>query len=399
MNNDHGILLSADIHGPWVAHSHISNSHATDGICAVISEFAHLFPACPELLNHWSLDKFFRYQKNLAGGYLLPYSPRNGGFRRQRAHIAMASSEILQIYLAELRRHPLITPEEEAVLATRIKEGDPEAFERMVNANLRLVISIASEYRNLGVDFLDIISEGNIGLTQAIYRFDPTAGAKLSTYASYWIKQRIRRFVANYGRTIRIPLYVTAAIWTIRKASEAYEAVNGHPPSEHCLSQLTGYSIAKLRRLSVALPNLVSLDVEGTDEDESGLSLHETTADPKSANSLMAAIRAERLEMIEELLQHLQPRERDVIERRFGLRGLPETLDDIGRCYGVTRERIRQIEAMALRNLQGRLYRKENPFPLRTSAMQRKLDAAKGTVSKRAKAKKKRGQTTPDATG
>lgn len=306
----------------------------------------------------------------------------------------MASSEILHIYLAEVRQHPLITPDEEAVLATRIKEGDQEAFERMVKANLRLVISIASEYRNLGVDFLDMISEGNIGLTQAISRFDPTAGAKLSTYASYWIKQRIRRLVANYGRTIRIPLYVTAAIWTIRKASEAYEAVNGHPPSELCLSQLTGYSIAKLRRLSVALPNLVSLDVEGTDEEESGLSLHETTADPKSANSLTAAIRTESLEMIEELLQYLQPRERDVIERRYGLKGLPETLDDIGRSYGVTRERIRQIEAMALRNLQRRLYRKENPLPSRTSAMQHKLDAAKVTVSKRAKAKKKGRQTT-----
>ena len=221
----------------------------------------------------------------------------------------------IKIYLREIGKTDLLTPDQEVELAERIKRGDPEARSHMIRANLRLVVKIAQDYANYGLPLLDLISEGNIGLMKAVERFDPNKGGKLSTYAAWWIKQSIKRALANQSKTIRLPVHMVDKISKMRRVAMAMSEELGREPTDDELSEEIGIDRAKLSQL-------------------------------------------------DGLLTVLDERERKIIDARFGLAGQkPRTLEEVGQEFGVTRERIRQLQNIALRKLRRALQKKEDPIP------------------------------------
>ncbi len=265
-----------------------------------------------------------------------------------------------QLYLREIARFPLLTVQEEVKLARKIKRGDHEARALMVRSNLRLVVKIARDYSNYGLPLLDLISEGNIGLMKAVERFDPKKGGKLSTYAAWWIKQSIKRGLANQSKTIRLPVHLVDKIAKIRRVSNQMTEELGREPSDEELAEEIGLSAAKVTALKSAAIRPTSLDQQIGDDDSTRFG---DLVGDASAQDPFEMLRDKDLrDEVGGLLDALDDRERRIINSRFGLDGKkPRTLEEVGAKFGVTRERIRQLQNIALTKLRKALGKKERP--------------------------------------
>ena len=262
----------------------------------------------------------------------------------------VASTDPISEYLKEIGSIPLLTQEQEQDLAKRKSEGDAEAGKKLVEANLRLVVSIAKRYTGRGMSFLDLVQEGNIGLMKAVEKFDYTKGYRLSTYATWWVKQSVTRALADQSRTIRLPVHMVEAVNRIRKAQRALAVKLGREPSNEEIGKEVGMSEKRVTELMQSSGDTVSLETPVGDED--GSNLGDFVADDSNASTEEKAESVFLREEIEQMLQGLNPREREVIILRFGLEsGHPLTLEEVGKRFKVTRERIRQIETAALRKL------------------------------------------------
>ena len=264
----------------------------------------------------------------------------------------------LRLYLREISETPLLTLAEETALAGRIHQGDEAAREHMIKANLRLVVKIARDYEGLGLPLLDMINEGNMGLMRAVDRFDPSKGAKLSTYASWWIKQSIKRAMGDQSRTIRLPVHLVDLVARIRRTSMRLQEEFGREPSEAEIASEMQLTRERVAELLCASHRPASLDAPLGDEDDTRFA--DIVKDENAGTAYEDLADHNRHEMLRELVRRLDERALAVINRRFGLDGGPEkTLEEIGETFGVTRERIRQIEASALRKLRKLVERRE----------------------------------------
>jgi len=268
----------------------------------------------------------------------------------------------IKIYLREIGKTALLTREEEVQLADRIKNGDREARAHMIKANLRLVVKIAQDYANYGLPLLDLISEGNIGLMKAVERFDPNKGGKLSTYAAWWIKQSIKRALANQSKTIRLPVHMVDKISKMRRVAMVLSEELGREPTDEELSEEIGIDRAKLSHLKSAALRPASLDAPIGDDDSTQFG--EIIGDEKSLTPLELLSHKNMHMQLDDLLEVLDERERKIVDARFGLAGQkPKTLEEVGQEFGVTRERIRQLQNIALKKLRRALQKKEDPGP------------------------------------
>jgi RNA polymerase primary sigma factor len=264
----------------------------------------------------------------------------------------------LKRYLQEIGQFPLLTPQEEIELAGKIKKGDAAARERMISANLRLVVTIARDYANLGLPLLDLISEGNIGLTKAVERFEPTKGAKLSTYAMWWIKQSIKRALANQSKTIRVPVHLADKIGKVRRVSLQMSEELGREPTDDELGEEIGIDSDKIARLKSVGIRPASLDAPIADNESTEFS--EVIGDDEAQTPFELLRDKNLLGEVDGLLEVLDPRERKIISQRFGLDGgKPKTLEVVGKDFGITRERIRQLQNIALAKLRRALIQRE----------------------------------------
>jgi RNA polymerase primary sigma factor len=264
----------------------------------------------------------------------------------------------LKRYLQEIGQFPLLTPQQEIELAGKIKKGDAAARERMINANLRLVVTIARDYTNLGLPLLDLISEGNIGLTKAVERFEPTKGAKLSTYAMWWIKQSIKRALANQSKTIRVPVHLIDKVAKVRRVSLQMSDELGREPTDEELGEEIGIDSDKIARLKRVGIRPTSLDAPITDDDS--MEFGDVIGDNEARTPFELLRDKNLLGEVDGLLGVLDPREKKIILQRFGLDGgNPKTLEDVGKDFGITRERIRQLQNTALAKLRRALIQKE----------------------------------------
>jgi RNA polymerase primary sigma factor len=266
----------------------------------------------------------------------------------------------IKIYLREIGQIALLTPEQEIQLAARIKKGDKEARAIMIRANLRLVVKIAHDYNNLGLPLLDLISEGNIGLMKAVERFDPAKGGKLSTYAAWWIKQSIKRALANQSKTIRLPVHLVDKISKMRRVALQMSEELGREPTDDELAEEVGMASAKVSQLKTVSIRPASLDAPISDDDTTEFG--EIVGD-EEALTPFEQLRDQNLrDEITDLISVLDEREKKIIFSRFGLDGgKPKTLEEVGRKFGVTRERIRQLQNIALMKLRRALQKKEKP--------------------------------------
>ncbi|MGN1138137.1 MAG: RNA polymerase sigma factor RpoD [Ruminococcus sp.] len=256
----------------------------------------------------------------------------------------------VKVYLKEIGRVPLLTPEEEVDLAIKIADGDLDAKKRLSEANLRLVVSIAKRYLGRGMQFLDLIQEGNLGLIKAVEKFDYTKGFKFSTYATWWIRQAITRAIADQARTIRIPVHMVETINKVKKVSTQILHEQGHEPTAEEVAEKLDMSVEKVREILRVAQEPVSLETPIGEEEDSHLGDFIPDSDtPAPADEASHALLKEQLQ---EVLSTLTPREAKVLKLRFGLEdGKSRTLEEVGQEFAVTRERIRQIEAKALRKL------------------------------------------------
>ncbi len=261
-----------------------------------------------------------------------------------------STDDPVRMYLKEIGKVPLLTPEEEQDLAKRMAEGDEEAKRRMAEANLRLVVSIAKRYVGRGMLFLDLIQEGNLGLIKAVEKFDYTKGYKFSTYATWWIRQAITRAIADQARTIRIPVHMVETINKVIRVSRQLLQELGHDPSAEEIAAEMNMPVDKVRDILKIAQEPVSLETPIGEEEDSHLGdfiPDEDASEPSEAASFSLL-----KEQLMEVLDTLTPREKKVLELRFGIvDGRTRTLEEVGKEFNVTRERIRQIEAKALRKL------------------------------------------------
>src|SRR4030081_35322 len=278
------------------------------------------------------------------------------------------SEASIKIYLREIMQTPLLTAQQEIELAAHIKRGDQKARAWMIKANLRLVVKIAHDYLNLGLPLLDLISEGNIGLMKAVERFDPAKGGKLSTYGAWWIKQSIKRALANQSKTIRLPVHLIDKIYKLYRASLTMSEELGREPTDEELSEEIGISSTKLSQLKTVSIRPAYLDAPISDDDSTEFG--EMVGD-EDAQTPFELLREKNLRgEVSELLEVLDDRERKIIFKRFGLDGgKPKTLEEVGKKFGVTRERIRQLQNIALAKLRRALSKKEKPIDIPQEVM------------------------------
>jgi RNA polymerase primary sigma factor len=254
------------------------------------------------------------------------------------------------LYLREVGQTPLLTVEEENKLAARIKKGDKKAREQMIKANLRLVVKIAREYEDYGMPLLDLINEGNMGLMKAVERFDPSKGAKLSTYSAWWIKQAIKRALANQSKTIRLPIHVVDKLFHMRKASVKLQEEFGREPTDEELGEELGMSARKVAQFRTAAIRPASLEAPLGDDDTSRIA--DVVRDETATTPYEQLEGKTNVELMQDLVKTLPVREAEILRYRFGLDGDSEkTLEEVGEKFGVTRERIRQIQNIALARL------------------------------------------------
>ena len=272
------------------------------------------------------------------------------GYGQERLLEGVSTADPIREYLKEIGSIALLTPEEESDLARRKSEGDVEAGRKLVEANLRLVVSIAKRYTGRGMSFLDLVQEGNLGLMKAVEKFDYAKGYRLSTYATWWVKQSITRSLADQSRTIRLPVHMVEAVNKIRRAQRSLSVKLGREPSMEEVAEEVNMSGKRVAELIQASGDTVSLETPVGDEE--GSNLGDFVADDANASTEDKEESFLLREEIDSMLQGLNPREREVIILRFGLEtGHPLTLEEVGKRFNVTRERIRQIETAALRKL------------------------------------------------
>jgi RNA polymerase primary sigma factor len=266
----------------------------------------------------------------------------------------------LKLYMREIAKTPLLSLEDETALAERIKSGDKDARTQMIQANLRLVVKIAQDYSGYGLSLSDLISEGNIGLMHAVERFDPEKGGKLSTYGAWWIKQSIKRALANQSKTIRLPIHMVDKIARMRRIASILSETLGREPTDEELSAELGLPRQKIAMLKQAAQRTTSLDAPVNEDDATEFG--EIISDDSAANPHDLLSDKNLHEEIGGLLSILNERERRIIDERFGLSGLkPMLLEDVGREFGVSRERIRQLQNSALSKMRKALLKKDKP--------------------------------------
>jgi RNA polymerase primary sigma factor len=256
----------------------------------------------------------------------------------------------IRLYLREIGQVKLLTPQEEIQLAARIKKGDKKAREHMIKANLRLVVKIARDYEGIGLPLLDLISEGNIGLMKAVERFDPAKGGKLSTYGSWWIKQSIKRALANQSKTIRLPVHLVDKISKMRRTAMKLQEELGREPTDEELADEMGMTAMRVRQMRQAAIRPASLDAPIGDDDSNNYS---DVVQDENATSPYENLEDKTVTgMLQDMVKHLDDREATILRFRFGLDGGSEkTLEEVGKKFGVTRERVRQIQNLALKKL------------------------------------------------
>jgi RNA polymerase primary sigma factor len=266
----------------------------------------------------------------------------------------------IKIYLREIGQIPLLTPKDEVRLAARIKKGDRAARAQMIKANLRLVVKIAHDYSNFGLPLLDLISEGNIGLMKAVERFDPKKGGKLSTYAAWWIKQSIKRALANQAKTIRLPVHLVDKISKMKRAGHKLSEKLGREATDQELADVLGMTRAKVAQLRTISIRPASLDAPIGDDDATEFS--EIVGD-ENALTPFELLRDKTLRQeVYDILEELEQREAEILTMRFGLDGnKPKTLEEVGRKFRVTRERVRQIQNIALTKLRRVMEKQDQP--------------------------------------
>ena len=256
----------------------------------------------------------------------------------------------IKLYLREIGQVPLLTIEEENALAARIKKGDKAAREHMIKANLRLVVKIAHDYENYGLPLLDLISEGNIGLMKAVEKFDPAKGGKLSTYGSWWIKQSIKRALANQSKTIRLPVHLVDKIAKMRRVALKLQEEFGREPTDEELAEEMNMSPSRVAQMRTAAIRPASLDAPIGDDDSQTFS--DLVSDERAHDPYEDLEDKTVTGMLQEMVKTLDPREATILRYRFGLDGGNEkTLEEVGQKFGVTRERVRQIQNIALKRL------------------------------------------------
>jgi RNA polymerase nonessential primary-like sigma factor len=266
--------------------------------------------------------------------------------------------DAIKYYLKEIRKTPLLTFEQEQELAKKIEQGDGEARAKMIEANLRLVVAIGKKYINRGLQFSDIIEEGNLGLIRAVEKFQYERGFKFSTYASWWIKQSIERAIVNQTRTIRLPVHIAEIVNSYMRAVRQLTQSLGREPQIEEIAKKMRITVDKVRSISQVVRETYSLDMLIGDQEED--TLKDILQDNNALSPASFSDDIRRREHIDEWLQQLSVSERKVIELRFGLNdGEPKTLDSIGKEFGITRERVRQIETQALNKLRAITKRKK----------------------------------------
>src|SRR3954469_1104748 len=264
--------------------------------------------------------------------------------------IAHGERSNLQLYLQEIGKTPLLTIAEEITLARRIRRGDKAARDHMIQANLRLVVKIAMDYKDFGLPLLDLISEGNIGLMKAVERFDPRKGGKLSTYAAWWIKQSIKRALANQSKTIRLPVHLVDKISKMRRMAMKLQEEFGREPTDEELGEEMGLSPSRVAQMRTAAIRPASLDAPIGDDDSNNFS--EVVQDENADTPYEQLEDKTVTGMLQEMVKTLDQREATILRYSFGLAGGPEkTLEEVGQKFGVTRERVRQIQNIALNRL------------------------------------------------
>ncbi len=263
-----------------------------------------------------------------------------------------------KLYLREIGQVALLTPDEEIALAVRIQKGDEEARDQMIKANLRLVVKIAHDYEGLGLPLLDLINEGNIGLMKAVERFDPTKGSKLSTYSAWWIKQAIKRSLANQSKTIRLPVHLVDKISKLKRTALKLQEALGREPSDEELGEEMEMDALKVARLRRAAIRPASLDSPIGDDNST---FAEIVSDEKAENPYKQLEDKTVNDMLYDLIKTLPHREATILEYRFGLDGGSErTLEEVGEHFNVTRERVRQIQNLALSKLRKMIEKMES---------------------------------------
>jgi RNA polymerase primary sigma factor len=273
----------------------------------------------------------------------------------------------MKVYLREIGRIPLLTPPQEIELAAKIKNGDGKARALMISSNLRLVVTIAQDYANLGLPLLDVISEGNIGLMTAVDRFDPLKGAKLSTYAAWWIRQAIKRALSNQSKTIRLPVHLGEKISKVRRVALQMSEELGREPTDDELGEEIGIASGKLSQLKTASIRPASLDAPISDDD---LTAFGESVGDEEARTPFELLRDKDLHNeVDGLLEGLDDREKKIISQRFSFDGgKRKTLQQVGKKLGVSRERIRQLENIALSKLRRALSQRDDSIGLPVAA-------------------------------
>ena len=263
--------------------------------------------------------------------------------------MSAARDNSLSQYLSEISKVPLLSTQEEIRLAHRIHKGDPDARHKLIVSNLRLVVSIAKKYLYFGLPLLDLIEEGNIGLMKAVERFDPERGCKFSTYATWWIRQAVTRSLSNFGRTVRIPVYVTDNIARYKKTAEALYIKSGKQPETEEIAEAMGIKLKEAKKLRAFVEEVAPLEKLDTANDDNGRGIPEHFQ-PRSPDK--ATVQFQRDQQMEDLMKELTTREESIIRFRYGLEdGRAHTLEQTGKEFDLTRERIRQIEKTVLSKL------------------------------------------------
>ena len=280
----------------------------------------------------------------------------------------------LRYYLDQIGKTPLLKPEEEVDLARRIQRGDDAARQAMIQANLRLVVRIARDYEDFGLPFMDLISEGNLGLIKAVERFDPDKGGKLSTYAAWWIKQSIKRALATHGRSLRLPVHMVDRIAAMRRVIQRLTVELEREPTNEELSMVMELPVTKIAHLKTLANRSASLDAPVGEEGDA--TLGDLVKDEAAENPYESLRSKSDRSDIDDLLTGLEPREAEIIRLRFGLNGdIPLTLEQVGVRFKLTRERVRQLEHLALMHLRRAMADKERLRTHDEAAAERKEEA------------------------